>query len=105
MKHGLNEEEFQLLDQIAVTPLKKQGARVWLFGSRASGNHQKFSDVAREFASRLDRAVKRGAPRVKTALQSGLSRSFRTVKELQRKYFLKKSRIVIRLCLKLKHLS
>lgn len=45
MNHGLSESEFDLLLKLVVDPLKKLGAEVWLFGSRARGTHQKFSDV------------------------------------------------------------
>ena len=34
-----------MLNQIIIAPLKNQGAALWIFGSRARGDHKKFSDV------------------------------------------------------------
>ncbi len=45
MKFGLTEDQFQILNQIVVSPLKSHDATVWIFGSRARGNHKPFSDV------------------------------------------------------------
>ena len=45
MKFGLSDEQFQILNQIVVSPLKSHGAAVWIFGSRARGDHKPFSDV------------------------------------------------------------
>ena len=45
MKFGLSNEQFQILNQIVVSPLKSHGATVWIFGSRARGDHKPFSDV------------------------------------------------------------
>ena len=45
MKFGLSDEQFQILNQIVVSPLKSHGASVWIFGSRARGDHKPFSDV------------------------------------------------------------
>lgn len=45
MKYGLNENEFDILMSLAVDPLKEAGARVWIFGSRARGDHRSVSDV------------------------------------------------------------
>ena len=42
---GLSETEFQFLNEKLLLPLKKHGAQVFLFGSRATGKHQKFSDI------------------------------------------------------------
>ena len=42
---GLTKNEFDELNSIAVEPLKKAGCKVWIFGSRAKGSNQKFSDV------------------------------------------------------------
>lgn len=45
MKFGLSNEDFQLVLDLAISPLKKHGARVWVFGSRAQGHHRQFSDL------------------------------------------------------------
>lgn len=37
--------EFNILNEVMISPLKKAGANVWIFGSRARGDHKKFSDV------------------------------------------------------------
>ena len=42
---GLSETEFQFLKENLIQPLKRKGAKVWIFGSRATGTHKKFSDV------------------------------------------------------------
>lgn len=44
-KYGLSEVEFQILKDLLIDPLKDQGAQLWIFGSRARGDHQKFSDI------------------------------------------------------------
>jgi len=45
MIHGLTEKEnVFLLDNLS-NPLKEKGAEVYLFGSRATGTHKKFSDI------------------------------------------------------------
>lgn len=45
MKYGLSEAEVGYLYQIVVAPLKEAGASVFIFGSRARGQFQKFSDI------------------------------------------------------------
>lgn len=45
MTFGLTPEEFSLLDQILIAPLKMHACQVWIFGSRARGNHHRFSDI------------------------------------------------------------
>jgi predicted nucleotidyltransferase len=45
MNFGLEKRHFHILDRLAVQPLKSAGARVWIFGSRARGDHKPFSDV------------------------------------------------------------
>ena len=42
---GLTKVQFELLDKLAIQPLKKAGCKVWIFGSRAINKHQKFSDI------------------------------------------------------------
>lgn len=38
-------KEFEILYETIVNPLKDAGATVWIFGSRARGDHKKNSDV------------------------------------------------------------
>ncbi len=45
MKYGLTQEEFAIVKRIAIDPLKEKGCAVWIFGSRARGDHRKFSDI------------------------------------------------------------
>lgn len=45
MKFGLSESQFDLLTQLAIQPVKEAGGRIWIFGSRARGDHQPFSDI------------------------------------------------------------
>jgi predicted nucleotidyltransferase len=45
MKFGLTDSEFDFLKKTVIDPLKRQGCKVWIFGSRARGQQQPFSDV------------------------------------------------------------
>ena len=45
MKFGLSDSEYEFINQTVVLPLMACGATVWCFGSRARGNHQRFSDL------------------------------------------------------------
>jgi uncharacterized protein len=45
MKYGLTEHQLNILYQFVILPLKANKASVWIFGSRARGDHQPFSDV------------------------------------------------------------
>ncbi|MEK6705477.1 MAG: nucleotidyltransferase domain-containing protein [Bdellovibrionota bacterium] len=45
MKFGLSETSWKLVEQIALEPLKRTGAQVFVFGSRARGDHYEFSDL------------------------------------------------------------
>ena len=45
MMYGLTAPQFQFLSEFVLTPLNNKGAKVYLFGSRARGDHQKFSDI------------------------------------------------------------
>jgi predicted nucleotidyltransferase len=42
---GLTQDELEILQKIVVRPLAERGAKVWCFGSRASGTHSQYSDV------------------------------------------------------------
>ncbi len=45
MKYGLTKTDFDYIEEIAVKPLQKAGAKIWVFGSRARGDFKKFSDL------------------------------------------------------------
>ena len=45
MKFGLSDEQFKFINEHVVSPLKAKGAKVWIYGSRARGDHQPFSDL------------------------------------------------------------
>lgn len=45
MKFGMSNHQLELLNSIVVEPLKKAGAEVFIFGSRAIGKHHPNSDV------------------------------------------------------------
>ena len=45
MIQGLTQAENELLEHLAIRPLKEMGCEVWVFGSRARGDHRKFSDI------------------------------------------------------------
>lgn len=45
MKFGLKTDELKLLEELLINPLKDKRCRVWIFGSRARGDHRPFSDI------------------------------------------------------------
>ena len=45
MKFGLTHQQYHYIQKTVVNPLKNQGANVWVFGSRARGDHQEYSDL------------------------------------------------------------
>lgn len=45
MKFGLTESEYEYIDKNVAKPLKKLNASLFCFGSRARGDHKKFSDL------------------------------------------------------------
>ncbi len=45
MKFGLSPQYFDYILTEVVKPLETYGAEVWCYGSRARGDHQKFSDL------------------------------------------------------------
>jgi predicted nucleotidyltransferase len=44
-RFGLEERHWFLVDTLLVKPLLQRGCRVYVFGSRARGDHQRFSDL------------------------------------------------------------
>lgn len=57
MKYGLTASEYQFLSDTVINPLKTLGARVYLFGSRASGKFKKFSDIDLLYIASPDRSI------------------------------------------------
>jgi len=45
LNFGLSSKQFELLDTLVFKKLKQAGARVWVFGSRATGEQHQFSDI------------------------------------------------------------
>jgi predicted nucleotidyltransferase len=45
MKYGMTDDQYDLLDQLVIQPLKSHGAQVFIFGSRVQTGHQLHSDV------------------------------------------------------------
>jgi uncharacterized protein len=45
MKFGLDLKHFQLLEKLVINPLKNSGFKIWIFGSRARGDHRPYSDI------------------------------------------------------------
>lgn len=45
MSIALSHDQLQFIYSTVVTPLNKLGAEVYVFGSRATGNHSAFSDL------------------------------------------------------------
>lgn len=54
MKYGLTIAELEFVQSNIVDPLSREGAQIYLFGSRARGNYQKFSDVDIMVESKTD---------------------------------------------------
>lgn len=44
-RFGLEENQWEILQKIALNALLKNGCKLWVFGSRATGKHKKFSDI------------------------------------------------------------
>lgn len=45
MKFGLTDKQYEFIQQQVVKPLRNLGADVFVYGSRARGNYQPFSDL------------------------------------------------------------
>ena len=69
MKFGLTEEQLQYIQDIVIDPLKEQGVLIWVFGSRARGDHQEFSDLDLMVESEQDISAKVGD--IQEALENG----------------------------------
>lgn len=57
IRFGLTDSQQELIQQIVINPLLQASARVYVFGSRARGSHQKFSDLDLLIIERKDRPV------------------------------------------------
>lgn len=44
-RFGIKGVHWELLSKLLFLPVKEAGGRIWLFGSRARGDHHPFSDV------------------------------------------------------------
>lgn len=42
---GISGSDWALIERFLIEPLKKEGYRLYIFGSRARGDHKKFSDL------------------------------------------------------------
>lgn len=45
MKFGLTDEQYKILETILIKPLQSRQAELFVFGSRARGNHHPYSDI------------------------------------------------------------
>lgn len=45
MKFDLTPSQYQFISEVVVDPLRKNGNKVFCFGSRARGDHKPFSDL------------------------------------------------------------
>lgn len=50
MRFGLEDSHWQILEDKLFNPLRSYGAQIWVFGSRARGDHKPFSDIDILFA-------------------------------------------------------
>ncbi len=57
MKYGMTEEQFAILDQLVIQPLRTHGAEVFIFGSRALGTNHPHSDVDLLFKSNVTEKI------------------------------------------------
>ena len=45
MKFGLSDKDFQTLSELVINPIRDANARIFVFGSRATGRNHPFSDI------------------------------------------------------------
>lgn len=60
MKFGLSATQYDLLSEKLIVPLKQKGIRLWVFGSRARGEHKPFSDIDILFSLSNPKALTEG---------------------------------------------
>ena len=54
MLFGMSDEHWSIVNSLVVAPLKSVGARVFVFGSRATGVHHTFSDLDMVYVTPLN---------------------------------------------------
>jgi len=70
MKYGMTQEQYHLLQELVIKPLKKIDMQVFLFGSRASGKHHSHSDVDLLFRSMKEAKLPAGEiSKIKEAIE------------------------------------
>lgn len=69
MKFGLTEQQYQYIQNIVVVPLKNLGATVWIFGSRARGDHKEFSDI--DFMVESEGDISSNVGKIQESLENG----------------------------------
>lgn len=70
MKFGLTDAEWQTVETLAIKPLKKFGAHVFVFGSRARGTHQPYSDLDLMFENPTQEIQLSDLAHIKDALEN-----------------------------------
>lgn len=60
MKFGMTDEQFEILNNLVIHPLKSQGLKVFIFGSRTRAIHHPYSDVDILFSSPENRELPAG---------------------------------------------
>lgn len=71
MKFGLTDEEHRYIVNTVVLPLESLGASVWCYGSRARGDHKKFSDLDLMIEGVLGSEVEKKVGEIQEALVIG----------------------------------
>lgn len=84
---GLSQTNWQLITKLLLKPVKEAGGRVWIFGSRARGDYQQFSDldvliagaVTSELISSIEEQLEESTlpVRVDLVLESNLADTYR----------------------------
>lgn len=59
-RFGITKNHFTILDELLIQPLKSCGSKVWIFGSRARGDHRLASDVDILYEQPSDRPLPAG---------------------------------------------
>lgn len=66
---GLSDAQFKLLTDIVISPLKDKGVEVFVFGSRARGNHHPFSDIDLFFLDNSEKLTSADVSKIKEAAE------------------------------------
>jgi uncharacterized protein len=70
MTFGLGPEQWAIIKEKVIEPLKAEGAEVFIYGSRARGDYQKFSDIDILYREKTPIAPKQIA-KIKLELEEG----------------------------------